>query len=398
MAYDFTSSATAEPFQDHPDYVTGMAHLQAGRWQQALELFQKLQTIYPDESELKRLLEDTQMRATTARFQPKQKSGRTASQSLSRLSKGIFILLLVAAGVYLVYIFWLGPLVAHEWRAFQVTELRNEADEAIALGDYAQARQALQQLQTLLPEDPETAAALTQIEQIEQTTQLYEAAKLLIAAKEWDQAHETLLELQNLDAQYRDLPQLMGLVQESQGLEKQFQAAESVFAQGDWPAAIAQYEALHQTDLIFRYEDIQARLFESHLKYAQSFIERVGTDSGQIAEAETHLTEALKLRPIDQEALGERDLLKTYKTALATAERDEAITLLHTIYQEQPAYAGQAAVQQLYTLLLERAAAFLAVDDQPAAIADYQLAVELTLDDTTEAQEHLTRLTDGASP
>ena len=398
MAYDFISSTPSEPFQEHPDYVAGMAHLQAGRWQEALELFKQLQTVYPDDPEVKKLLEDTQMRATTARFQPKKSLARTNSLSLSRLLIGLSVVLLIVAGGYVAYTVWIGPLLTYEFRAFQVTDLRNKADEAIASGDYSQARQALQQLQALLPEDPETKAALNRIEQIERSTLLYDEAKILISAGNWDQALETLLALQNLDTQYRDLPQLIASVQESQRLEKQFQEAETVFEQGEWITAITHYEALQQDNLSFRYEEVQARIFESHLKYAQSLLDRAGTDPEQITEALAHLSQALKLRPIDNEALNERHLVETYLAALTTVDRDEAIVLLQTICEEQPDYAGQSAAQYLYALLLERGDTFLEANNQTAAMADYQQAAELAVEDTTEAQERLTRLTNSSSP
>ncbi len=393
MDYEFISPPDSlPPLHEHPDYVKGMAYIEAGQWQQAVEMLQLLHKIYPDEAELKELLDEAQMRVTMARFQPARKSKRGRRHRTRRLLAGALVTIISALLLYAAYELWINPLLVQELRLRQVTRLRSLADEAIVAGDYTQARQALEQLQEILPKDPETKAALSRIEEAEKLSALYQEAEALIATGSWDQALETLTELQSLDAQYRDLPQLLQVVQEAQELDKQFQAAEEAFAQGDWAEAVAGYEVLQQANISFKFEEIQARLFESQLKYGQMLLTEGGTDPAQVSEALEHVSAALKVRPMDSEALDERRLAETYLAALTSGDRDQTIELLQTIYDQRPDYAGQAAAQLLYTNLLTRADAFLQTDNKAAALDDYQTAATLSVEDPSEAQEKLSEL------
>lgn len=399
MDYEFISPPDSlPPLQEHPDYVKGIAYIEAGQWQQAVESLQLLPRIYPDEAELKELLEEAQMRVTMARFRPARKSKRRRPHRTRRLLAGALVAMISALLLYTAYALWINPLLVQELRLRQVTRLRDLADEAIVAGDYTQARQALEQLQEILPKDPETKAALSRIEEAEKLSALYQEAEALIATESWDQALETLTELQSLDAQYRDLPRLLQLVQEAQELDKQFQAAEAAFAQGDWAEAVARYEVLQQANITFKFEETQARLFESQLKYGQMLLTEGSTDPAQVSEALEHLSAALKVRPMDSEALDERHLAETYLAALNAGDRDQTIELLQTIYDQRPDYAGQAAAQLLYTNLLTRADTFLQTDNKAAALDDYQTAATLSVEDPSEAQEKLNELTAETSP
>lgn len=391
-------SASPPPLQKHPIYVEGVAHRNAGRWNQAFESFQLLQGAYPDNAELSDLIDQTQMRATMIRFRPKNSSSSVKRFSLRRFIIGMLILIIIGVTAFVAYEVWINPVLIQEFRIRRITNLRNEADEAIAAGDYTRARQNLEELIEILPEDPETITALDRVERVERLSTLYNEAKALMAAGSWDQAVEVLIDLQSLDAQYRDLPQLLPAAQESQALNEQFQTAEDAFANEDWAVAIAQYETLHQTNLSFRFEEVQARLFDSYLKYGQILLEEAGNDPAAVTEGLGHLSEALRLKPINDQALNERQLAETYLAAINSTERDEVIELLRTVYSKRPDYADGAAAQLLYSHLLERADSALEAGDEAASIADYQTAVQLSIEDISKAQERLTELASENSP
>jgi tetratricopeptide (TPR) repeat protein len=398
MAYDFAASTELPPLHEHPVYSQGLDQIATGRWQHAFQSLQLLKDIYPDDAEVNELLEQVEMRAALARFQPRQ-SSRTAKRPNIRLViAGLLGIILIGLAAYVVYMLWISPVIVEEVRLRQITSLRNEADSALIAGDYARARQSLEKLQVSLPDDPQTLEALRRVEQVERSSVLYNEAKALMADGNWDQAIATLTELQSLDAAYRDLPQLLQAAQESQAMDRQFQAAEEAYNGDDWANAIARYEALRQTSLTFKFEEIQARLFESHLSYGQAILEEAGADVGQVSEAISHFSEALKIRPVDAKALSERRLAENYLVALGSEDQNEAIDLLQTIYDERPDYAGNQVAELLYSTLLKRAEFFLDSGDDAVAIIDYQLAAQLLVDDVSEAQEMLTELTAETAP
>jgi outer membrane protein assembly factor BamD (BamD/ComL family) len=398
MDSSFSSSASLPPLQEHPVYTTGMAHMRAAQWQQAFQSFGLLKDIYPDDPEVQELFRQAEMRAALAQVQPRPSSRLKKRLNPQRLIIGMAIVVILTAAAYAAWEVWVNPIIGEKMRLRQITNLRQAADEAISAGDYAQARQSLQKLQAMLPMDSETAEALNRVEQIDKLSTLYGDAKSLMEAGQWGEAIQVLTELQSIDAQYRDLPELLQIAQESQALDSQFQAAVEASAQGDWDTAIDRYEALRQTSLTFRFEQVQAGLFEAHIKQAQALLASAGTDPERVTQVTLHLAEALRLRPMDGTTLRERHLAETYLAALNSANQDQAIDLLQAIYQEQPDYAQQEAAELLYQTLLKRADSYLQAGDETAAVADYQTAARLAVDDPSKAQQKLNALSSAANP
>lgn len=389
MNYETLSQPEIPPLLEHPMYRDGMAAVNAGRWPEAVAALELLLNIYPDTHDLAKLLEEARMRATMARFQPKHRPKRIPRRFLAGGLLVLVVLLLAGFGLYKL---WLQPILLQELAVRQVTRLRTTADEAIARGDYRLARQSLEQLQLILPEDPETASALQRTERLEKLTGLYDEASRQMAAGNWNEAITALTELESLDAEYRDLPQLLAQARQAQNLNKQFEAAEAALSSGDYMAAIAGYQALQEADFSFRYEDIQAGIFEGHLRYGQQLLAEAGSNPEPVSEALAHFDQALKLQPANAEALAERRLAESYLRALTSKNRDEIIDQLQIVVQQDENYAGKTAVQLLYNRLSERAASLLAAGDRDAAIADYQLAARLGVADATAAQEKLAEL------
>jgi len=389
------------PLREHPLYAEGITHISAGHWQEAFKSFQLLQAVYPDETEVKELFDDTQMRAALVQFQPRHTSRVTKRPNIRARVTVTLVAAVLAVVAYLVYGLWVAPIVIREWRLYQIAGLRNEVDKAIAAGDYTQAHEVLQKLQAILPEDPQTLEMLHRVERMEKSANLYQEAKALMAADKWDQAIDVLAQLQAMDPHYRDLPQLLQSAQASREMDMEFRVAEQAFARGDWATAIADYEALRQGDLTFKFDDVQSRLFESYLKYGQSLVGQGGTDRQLVAQAISQFSEALRLRPVDSEALKERHLAEIYLAALDSADRrehSEAIDLLQEIYSQRPDYAGKEAAELLYRTLLERADSFLNAGNKQSALADYRTAATLPVEDRSVAQENLIKLTSETTP
>jgi len=393
MDYDLAPPPQLPPLHEHPFYAAGMGQMSAGQWQQALQTFQVLLKLYPDDAEVKELLEQAQMRAPLATFQPRPTSRVTKRLTTRRLIIWLVGLIIFGLAAYVIYTLWIDPVILQGIRQRQITQLREEADAAIVAGDYARAQQALQRLQALRPGNSQTDETLSRIQDVERMLSLYDQARTQIDARSWDEAIQTLTELEGLDPDFRELPELLQVAQEAQAKDQRFQAAEEAFAGANYAGAIAQFEALQQADLAFRFEEVQARLFEAHLRYGQALMEKAGADPEQVSQAITHLAEALKLSPLDSSALKERNLAESYLAALQSQNQDEVIERLLTIHKERPEYAGKQAAQRLYTALLERAQSSLSAGDKEAAIADYQLAAELPVEDPSQAQQELVKLT-----
>ena len=392
MSHDVTASPKSKSPFDHPTYGEGMNYLDKGQWQKAIAAIEALQQLYPDNVDVRDLLAEITLRATVAQAQPRKKARGSARRMVRVVMIGVLMLIVCSIIGLVAFKVWIEPTFLHEYRIRQLTEMRQAADEAIIGGRYTEARQTLEEMRIILPEDADIDESLQRVGQLEKMSALYNEAQKQMAAEEWATAIETLTALQSLDAHYRDLAEMLATAHEAQALDEQFQSAEADFANGEWANAIATYEQVHQTNLTFKFETIQTRLFDSHLNYARELIASANTDSNQVTTALSHLSEALMVRPVDQAALDERRLAETYFTAITTDERDQAIDLLQAIYAERPDYAGNAAVELLYTNLVTRADANLAAGQTEIALSDYQAAADLFVADSSEAQDKLAEL------
>ena len=387
MSYDVsTPSKPKSPF-DHPSYNEGMDYLDKGQWQKAVGAIETLRELYPENDDVRDLLADINMRATVAQAQSRKKSKGSTKRLVRGIGVGVLVLIVISIIGLAVYKLWIEPTFLHEYRIQQLTALRQNADEAIIAGRYSEARQTLEEMRTIVPEDADIDETLQRVEQLEKITDLYNTAQEYMAGEAWDKAIEALTELQSLDAQYRAQPELLATAQEDQTLAQQFQTAEADFANGDWMSALDTYKQLHETSLTFKFDTIQNRLFESHFNYAQELMATAHTDSDQVTAALEHFAEALTVRPFDEGALNERRLAESYASALNTDDHNQAIDLLQTIYAERPDYAGYNAAELLYTALLTRADAQLAAGEANIALDDYENAADLPVADPSEAQE-----------
>jgi tetratricopeptide (TPR) repeat protein len=379
-------------------YLAGIAQVRAGQWPEALQSFELLRALYPDDAEVKDLLEQAHMRAALARIEPRRRPRPARPFNPRRLLVAAAVAALSVIAGYVAYEVWIGPVIVQELRLRQAAGLRSAAEDAVAAGDYAGARRALESLQAIFPEDAQTRETLRRVEQAETAASLYAEGQALMQAGGWEQAAQVFAELQALDAEYRDVAALLQLARESQALEGQFETAQAAMALGDWTAALAGFEAVQRASLTFRFEEVQAGLFDAHRNQAQSLLSHAGAGPEQVSRAIGHLSEALRLRPMHADVLRERRMAETFLAALQADDPDEAIDLLQAVYDERPDYAGQQAAQRLYESLLARAEAWLAAGDREAARADYQLAARLLVDDPSEAREKLAELVPETNP
>lgn len=386
------------PLREHPLYRSGMAQANAGKWHLALQTFQSLQTLYPGDTELQQLLQEARMRGTLSQLQPKRSKRRRQISGPKRWALGLLIIVGVAVVGYLAYVLWLYPVLFQEYRLQQITQLRQGADELIAGGNYSQARQSLEELHQYLPNDPETVEMLHKVEQLEQAAQLYNQAQTLLQTESWDQAIETLTALQALDNQYRDSQELLRQAREFKQLDTQFQTAEQSLADGNLETAIFQFEAIHQANLSFKYDRVQKRLFDSHLAYGYQLLAESAANPEQISQALSQIELALRINPVDAEALNQRRLAENYLNALTSNVLDDRIDLLQALYNERSDSIEQDIARLLYAALLERADTSLENGNSDVAVEDVERAAKLPVEDPSAAQEKLSNLLAGNEP
>jgi hypothetical protein len=143
------------------------------------------------------------------------------------------------------------------------------------------------------------------------------------------------------------------LIQELQrqaDLDAAWSEAEALIDAGDWQGAISTLSWLRSQNPDFRRDQVEERLFELHRMLAMQLIEQANGNADLLREATVHLTEALSLRPGNQDLIDERNLAVAYVAGAEAYDRADwpsAAAKWEPVYAGRPDYQNGALRQRL---------------------------------------------------
>jgi tetratricopeptide (TPR) repeat protein len=266
----------------------------------------------------------------------------------------------------------MAPQVQNQRQEAQIARLREEAQNALASGDYDRAVLAFNELLRLQPEDPQALEGLEQANELRATASLYSEAIIEMEAHHWETALTLLQQIEGEQPGYRDVAERISFIEQQQELSSRFSEAEQAFNLDDYQLAIRKYEALQALDYGFQRQIVQERLFLSYLQLGLAKEAAAGNDPEQLQAALDILEKALSLRPQDSQARGESQLLRLYLTSLDEFEAQnwsQVVSDLVPVYEARPDFAGGAINQILYE-------SYVAWGDELFAEEQFQLAQE----------------------
>ena len=157
---------------------------------------------------------------------------------------------------------------------------------------------------------------------------------------------------------------------------------------GQWEEAIGQFEKIQELDNTYRAEAVGEFLFVCYMNAGQMQMNAAGGNTDTVARAVDLFARGLTIHPRNRLAFDAHRLGSLFLDALRALEAGDlagAETRLNVVLGESPDYAGGAATQQLYTVLVRRAQAAVDAGDVAGALAFYAQAQKLSVSDRSAA-------------
>ena len=247
-----------DPLRGDPRYDDGLAHLQAGRWQEAIDAFEALARDFPDDAAVRRALED-------ARFRARQDQRGRVRARRSTVRVGPIIVRILLIGIIAVVAYYGYQFVQTQVRPAlaqaQVDRQRNLLErECAAFFEAGELDKAQERCTELLIEEPGSATAETVLGQIAEQralSELYIQAVALQEASEYAGALELYTEISVRQPRYRDVSLRISTIRRQQELDRLFAEAEADYQAGMYDQALVKYETLEAAEVRVQDEGVR---------------------------------------------------------------------------------------------------------------------------------------------
>jgi tetratricopeptide (TPR) repeat protein len=387
MAADMENKPT---WIEHPLFKEGVAHFESEQWDDALALFTRLAAEYPGDQELKQVLADLRLKASL--HARKSRPDRRGLRRLGRVALGVLgvaALIAVLAGLsYAVYARWLLPAWAVRDQVSQVHELHELARGYMTAGDYARAAELYKQILAQVPDDGTAAGGLDRSETLQQLAVSYDTALQLTQEEKWFEALWAWRVIAAVDPNFRDVRYWMAFVEQQDALYSLYQDAEALYASADWSAAVDALEQLRRRNADYRRDDVETLLVGSLVNLARQLL-ATASDPGEVSDRVLELLrQATNVRPQDESLRTERAAAEAYAESFARFGEhgcQSALEATEALYRQDPPYPADQVVERLYEANIVCGDECGAARDHQGALACYEAATELPLDDVSEA-------------
>lgn len=386
-------------------YYEGMAAYQHRHWEEALDRFTRLKEAQPSRPGLDALLDEVrwflQLQAaapavaTTGGDTDARRTLRPNGQSARRPVRVRMALYLVLAALALAALL----LVAYEdrlpWRSDPTAEeLYDRAQARLAAGDYEGAQAAFEKVLDLSPSDPEARLGLERAQQQQILAQDYAAAEAAIAEEDWDRASAELASILALDPTYAEAQARSDFVVQRRRLMALYTDGGRLYDLGRWEQALEQFETIRAIDSTYRTETVNEFLFVCYMSAGEALLKTERISSDNVKAAVAYFEQALAIHPRNRTASDARRRAGIFLDALAAlsaGDNDHAISHLVILMADAPTFAGGQAAKLLYDLIVAAGLDALKTGDIPAALARFERAEALPVNDNSAARQGMAR-------
>ncbi|MEW5958150.1 MAG: hypothetical protein AB1801_10525 [Chloroflexota bacterium] len=368
---------------DHPLYRQVETYIRQGNWQASLVPLTELLTLYPQDDHLQEIAASVRTRSALLGFDQEPVTARSDQSRPHKLRILVLSLLImlglcgVIGGGSIFFSAWVLPEWQSQRQETRISQLHEEADSALASGDYDRAVLAYNGILELRPDDNSALAGLEQANQLRATASLYSEAIIQMEAHRWEDALALLHQLETQQPDYGDVVERINFIQTQQGLTQVFSEAEAAFSENNYERAIEKYQQLQTMDYGFQSDAVQKHLFLSYLQLGLAQEAAAGRSSEKLEGVLNILEKALALRPKDSQVRGESQLIRLYLSGLAEFEAgdwSQAITDLTPVYEARPDFADGSAGEMLYAAYLGRGDELFADEQFEQALTTYEQA------------------------
>lgn len=340
-------------FVQHPLYREAMQYVAEGEAAEAVEALQRLAELYPEEKAVHDLLLRAQLRTT---FGESEHIPVEHYQPTPVLRNIVLLLLAVTACLVMVTAatavynrFWI-PRVQAQQQEEYIRSLWNEVQLRLDTGDLSGARQILDELTALTPGDPAIQDALRIVQERQAWADQYADAVAHKERREWQQAIDLASGIPPESPEYDRAQRLIREVEEQAALEASWQEAQALLQSGDLQSAISALSSIRARDPAYRRAEVEEQLFQAHVSLARQLVAEAWGSVERLREAIGHFSDALALRPTNQELIREKNLASDYVAGAEAYDRGDWVAVVdhwESVHATQPDYQGGSLDRRL---------------------------------------------------
>ncbi|NLG52240.1 MAG: tetratricopeptide repeat protein [Chloroflexi bacterium] len=387
------SYADALGIEQESLYQEGLAHYQAGEWQEAIHCFEELAQMYPGETRLQDLLEQARFKAHV------DADSRVTGKRIMIPWKRVILALVTAATLLLAVVLGVqalrhqvAPAIAQARAEQAQAQLLSDANSLLEGGKLDEAEQKLNALLAQAPDHPEAQQGLERLRLQRELSALYEQGVALQQAGDLAGALAIFQDLLVRTPEYQDVRLRMGEIQHTLKVQGLFANAQAAYETGDYARALDLFEQLQALDASYQASTVQDRLYELYMSMGRELLESQPPMAELVPKALEYFGRALTLRPNSPQAAQEKQLGEAFLQGLQGFQQgyyDPAVTNLRAVYDRRPDYLGGMVLRLLYEACVRSGDQYRRDNDLGFAYQQYRQAEELPVDDNTLARERL---------
>ncbi len=340
----------ANTFEQDPNWLNIQVEFQKGNWATAHNMLEDLVKKYPLQRELREFQKEMKVRARIDEdeVQDIQDERRSRTRRIVvRTFVGIAIIGLLFYGAYSLSGFIQGlienarGLAAQELETITLASRFRDAQNLLQSGRAEEALELFNQIALEDPDYPNLDVFRQEASTAIALDNEYDEAIAEIDSGNFDTALALLNDLNDKSPGYRDVLLRIERIGQLQTLSDWYAQANQAFDERRWEDAASNFEQIRLTDITYRTDEIEEKLFSSYINAAQGVLNQVeiGGLEDNLAGLETasgYFEKALALRPQDPTALETREqiretvrneLVENYVAAAISAITDQEDSL-----------------------------------------------------------------------
>ena len=386
MAATFGAGSTE---YDDPQFQEAATHFHMGQWDKAIRILETLQARYPGDARIGQMLQDAKFKAQLeANAQIKEKRWIIPWRSIAgRIGVITTILLIVVVGFWMIRS-QLMPMLADAQLQRQQLQLYNQAQAALAAGDFDTAETRFNDMLALSPERQDAIDGLVEVQLQRELSARYNEAVAADLAGNSKLALAMYSDLQVKAPGYRDVNSRVLKIRHTQELDALMMQARNLHQLGFDVEATAALMQIQTMDVNYQRDEVTNLLYSLNFRQGMRILEQDPSKPSEVPIALDFFNSALKQQPNSPEAITEARLAVNFlrgKEAFDMQSWPDAVNMLRSVYAERPNYLSNATASMLFVAFMGAGDNYLNGEDLLNAYEMYSQACQLPIADTTSA-------------
>lgn len=304
-----------------PEYVELLTEFQQGHWGNCRDLLDHLNIKYSANPLLEEFTRDFEVRYDVVQT-VETAARRQAKTTLLKNSKRALIILgiiAVIAGLIMGTYFLITTNLQRQKELrtdSQIETLGTQVDNLLSLGQPEKAKELIQTMKSIDPENPRVIALSAKVEEVLKINSRYIAAQEKLSAGDYQQALDEFNQIEAEYPAYRDVQLLIEQASNQIQIIQSTNDATAAYNENRWQDAINGFENVLMLDPANSDSDLQFMLLNSYLHRIIQMLDNPNTTVDDINQAEIYYQKAIAMIPQSRLYLNERENLQKISSDL----------------------------------------------------------------------------------